>query len=128
MIRKIVVHKIKNQLNIKIFIWDRDKPSNIKPKQIIYVALLEMNKILKYKIKKYIYSKENHKDPIVNDQIWLEKKTIKKRKKTFAPKSGQPKRLSMLNFFFLWDGPDFFENKYSKQHTCYVKILAIFDH
>jgi hypothetical protein len=58
MIRKIVVHKIKNQLNIKIFIWDRDKPSNIKPKQIIYVALLEMNKILKYKIKKkYIVRK-----------------------------------------------------------------------
>jgi hypothetical protein len=58
MIRKIVVHKIKNQLNIKIFIWDRDKPLNIKPKQIIYVALLEMNKILKYKIKKkYIVRK-----------------------------------------------------------------------
>jgi hypothetical protein len=57
MIRKIVVPKIKNQLNIKIFIWDRDKPPNIKSKQIIYVALLEMNKILKYKIKKN--SKEN---------------------------------------------------------------------
>jgi len=57
MIRKIVVHKIENQLKIKIFIWDRDKPPNIKLKQIIYVALLEMNKILKYKIKKN--SKEN---------------------------------------------------------------------
>jgi len=32
MIRKIDSHKIKNQLNIRVFIWDHDKSTNIKPK------------------------------------------------------------------------------------------------
>lgn len=34
--RKIDACKIENQLNIKVFIWDSDKPKNIKLKQIMF--------------------------------------------------------------------------------------------
>jgi len=35
MIRKIDTHKIENQQNIGASIWDRDKPTNIKPKWVM---------------------------------------------------------------------------------------------
>jgi hypothetical protein len=38
MIRKIDTHKIKNKLNIEVFVWDRDKPTNIKQKQIMILS------------------------------------------------------------------------------------------
>jgi hypothetical protein len=38
MIRKIDTHKIKNKLNIEVFVWDRDKPINIKQKQIMMLS------------------------------------------------------------------------------------------
>jgi hypothetical protein len=44
MIKKIDDHKIENQLNIKVFVWDRDKPTNIKSKQI----MLPNKKSIKY--------------------------------------------------------------------------------
>jgi len=34
MIRKAYTCKIENQLNIETFVWDPNKPINIKPKQI----------------------------------------------------------------------------------------------
>jgi hypothetical protein len=39
MIRKINTYKIKNQLNIRVSIWDHDKPINIKSKKITILKL-----------------------------------------------------------------------------------------